>query len=87
MYRILFHSVYFFVLKTAYNPRFPINEQKKNQQKLANYVNACHLIPWLAKSMPIQFLSANKRSMEFNTKLDHFLGLEKHKDLPETWIH
>ncbi|CAH8663777.1 unnamed protein product [Schistosoma bovis] len=71
----------------AYNPRFPINEQKKNQQKLANYVNDCHLIPWLAKSMPIQFLSANKRSMEFNTKLDHFLGLEKHKDLPETWIH
>ncbi|CAH8679846.1 unnamed protein product [Schistosoma rodhaini] len=71
----------------AYNPRFPINEQKKNQQKLANYMNACHLIPWLAKSMPIQFISTSKRSMEFNTKLDQFLGLEKHKDLPETWIH
>ncbi|CAI2736114.1 unnamed protein product [Schistosoma spindalis] len=71
----------------AYNPRFLINEQKKNQQKLANYMNACHLIPWLAKSMPIQFLPVSKRSMEFNTKLDQFLGLEKHKDLPETWIH
>ncbi|KAK4474709.1 hypothetical protein MN116_001836, partial [Schistosoma mekongi] len=71
----------------AHNQRFPMYERKKYQKKLVNYMDACQLIPWLAKSMPLEFRPASKRSMEFNAKLEHFLGLEGHKDLPETWIH
>ncbi|CAH8633804.1 unnamed protein product [Heterobilharzia americana] len=70
----------------AYNTRFSTNEKKKYQQKLHDYMDACLLIPWLTKSMPIQFHPASKRSIEFNKKLDNFLSFERHKDLPETWI-
>ncbi|KAF8561155.1 hypothetical protein P879_07045, partial [Paragonimus westermani] len=70
----------------SYNPRSPECEKQKYQSKLNDFVDACSLPKWLAKTMPIRFQPINERPAKLTDRLDQFLQLQRFVDQSPAWI-
>ncbi|KAF7262712.1 hypothetical protein EG68_00023 [Paragonimus skrjabini miyazakii] len=70
----------------GYNPRSPECEKQKYQSKLNDFMDACSLPKWLAKTMPLRFQPISERPVKLTDRLDQFLQLQRFVDQSPTWI-
>ena len=65
------------VILAAYNPKSSDYIRKKYKKKLAYFEEKCGLIPYLSSSMKRGYQEPLMRLIDFDHKIDRFLGLKQ----------
>ena len=80
MYKHVHVPVYHDVLSSspvAYNPKSSEYIRKKYKKKLAYFEERCGLISYLSSSMSHGYQEPAVRPIDFNHKMENFLGLKQ----------